>query len=159
MKIARWFSLSFGQHRLATRYVRLRIVNVSRQVELADSVGVADDGPKRRKGLRGRSSLSKGEKLWIVPCEAVHTVGMQFAVDLVSLDREKRVIKVRHDMPPSRLSACLSAHSVFELSSGLISRTQTGPGDRREFSFDLLLSDRWSSSVSESVKQTRFSDG
>jgi uncharacterized membrane protein (UPF0127 family) len=138
--------------------VRLRIVNVSRQVELADSVEMADDGPKRRKGLRGRSSLSIGEKLWIVPCEAVHKVGMQFAIDLY-LDREKRVIKVRHDVPPSRLSACLSAHSVLELSSGSISRNQKEPGDRLEFSFDLLLSDRWSSSVSESVKQTRCSDG
>jgi uncharacterized membrane protein (UPF0127 family) len=72
--------------------------------------------------------------LWIVPCEAVHTFGMQFPIDLVYLDRKHRVRKVRYDVPPSRLSVCLSAHSILELPSGTIHDTQTRPGDTLEFS-------------------------
>jgi uncharacterized protein len=113
---------------------RLRISNVTRQSVLADCVEVADEGAKRRKGLLGRQELRAGEGLWIRPCEAVHTFGMQFPIDLVYLDRKLRVKKVRSGVRPWRLSACFSAHSVLELASGTIRETQTKPGDRIEFS-------------------------
>jgi hypothetical protein len=64
----------------------------------------------------------------------VHTFGMRFPIDLVYLDRRKRVRKLTGEMPPWRLSACFSAHSVLELPSGTIRTTQTQPGDRIEFS-------------------------
>jgi uncharacterized membrane protein (UPF0127 family) len=79
---------------------------------------VADRGATRRKGLLGRDGLSAGEGLWILPCEAVHTFCMRFPIDLVYLDRKHQVKKVRSDVRPWRLSACLSAHSVLELASG-----------------------------------------
>jgi hypothetical protein len=66
---------------------------------------------------------------------------MKFAIDLVYLDRNKKVKKVRSGVPPWRLSACLSAHSILELASGTIHRTQTRPGDMLEFSPALPLSD------------------
>jgi hypothetical protein len=59
---------------------------------------------------------------------------MQFPIDLVYLDRDKRVKKVRHCVRPWRLSACFSAYSVLELAPGAIRRTQTKPGDRLAFS-------------------------
>ena len=114
--------------------VHLRISNLTRQTELACRVEVADRGANRRKGLLGRQALSSGEGLWIVPCEAVHTFGMKFSIDLVYLDRKLRVKKTRINVPPSRLSACLSAHSVIELASGTVTRTQTKVGDTLECS-------------------------
>jgi uncharacterized membrane protein (UPF0127 family) len=134
MNLARWILDHFVPHRSATPDARLRISNLTRQAELAHCVDVADQSAKRRKGLLGREMLSRGEGLWIVPCEAVHTFGMQFPIDLVYLDRDKRVKKIRNNMPPWRISACLSAHSVLELASGSVRRTQTKPGDRLEFS-------------------------
>jgi uncharacterized protein len=131
--------------RSATSDARLRIWNLTRQTELARFVDVADNSAKRRKGLLGREGLPVGEGLWIVPCEAVHTFGMQFPIDLVYLDRDKRVKHVRSDMRPRRISACLSAHSVLELASGSIRRTQTKPGDKLDFSMALPTSDRQSS--------------
>ena len=113
---------------------RLRISNVTRQSVLAHCVEVADEGAKRRKGLLGRKELRAGEGLWIRPCEAVHTFGMQFPIDLVYLDRKLRVKKIRSGMRPWRLSACFTAHSVLELASGTIRETQTKPGDAIEFS-------------------------
>jgi uncharacterized protein len=112
----------------------LKILNLTREVVLAHRVEVADNGATRRKGLLGRHSLPAGEGLWIVPCESVHTFGMKFSIDLVYVDRNKKVKKVRSSVPPWRLSACLSAHSVIELASGTIHITQTSPGDKLEFS-------------------------
>ena len=111
----------------------MKISNLTRQTILASRVTVADHGAKRRKGLLGRDGLAPEEGLWIVPCEAVHTFGMRFRIDLVYLDRNHRVKKVRSDVPPLRMSACLTAHSVLELASGTIRRTQTSPGDKLEF--------------------------
>jgi uncharacterized membrane protein (UPF0127 family) len=116
--------------------IRLRISNSTRHVELAHSVEVADNGATRRRGLLGRKALSPGEGLWITPCAAVHTCAMRFPIDLIYLDRSRRVKKVRHAVPPWRLSACLSAHSVLELAAHSIRQTQTSPGDILEFSWD-----------------------
>lgn len=118
---------------------RLKVLNLTRQTVLADCVEVADHGAARRKGLLGRSELPTGEGLWIVPCESVHTFGMKFPIDLVYLDRRKKVKKVRSDVPAWRLSACLTAHSVLELASGTVHTTQTMPGDTLEFSPALPL--------------------
>jgi uncharacterized membrane protein (UPF0127 family) len=112
----------------------MQVSNLTRHTVLASCMEVADSGPKRNKGLLGRSRLSPGEGLWIVPCEAVHTFGMKFPIDLVYLDRKRRIVKVRAGVPPWRLSACLSAHSVLELAAGAIRNTQTSPGDMLEFS-------------------------
>lgn len=95
---------------------------------------MADRGAKRRKGLLGRNGLEPGEGLWIVPCESVHTFGMRFPIDLVYVDRKLRVRKVRSNVPPWRLSACVSAHSVIELASGAAFASKTQTGDQLEFS-------------------------
>lgn len=133
MNLIRWVSGHISE-KPAKTIARLKIQNVTRQVVLAHSVEVADRGATRRKGLLGRDGLQAGEGLWIVPCESVHTFRMRFPIDLVYLDRNKRVRKVRSSVPAWRLSACISAHSVVELASGTIKLTQTQRGDKLEFS-------------------------
>lgn len=107
----------------------LRAENLTRQTILADLLEVADHGANRRKGLLGRDHLAAGEGLWIRPCEAVHTFGMRFAIDLVYIDRKQRVRKVRHHVPAWRISTCLSASSVLELPAGTAAASGTQRGD------------------------------
>jgi uncharacterized protein len=90
---------------------------------------VADTSAKRRTGLLKHTRLSPGEGLWIVPCESVHTFFMKFPIDLVYLDRTRKVRKVRQRVPAWRMSACLFAHSVLELPAGIIEQTGTAVGD------------------------------
>jgi len=111
---------------------RMEVVNVTRGTVLATDLETADTGAKRNKGLLGRKSLNAGEGLWIVPCESVHTFFMQFAIDLVYLDRKHLVAKVRSGVRPWRISVCLSAHSILELPSGTVRETQTRRGDKLE---------------------------
>lgn len=112
---------------------RLKVANLTRSTILATALDVADTGPKRNKGLLGRTSLPPGEGLWILPCESVHTFFMKFPIDLIYIDRNNKVKKVRNSVPAWRLSACLSAHSILELPAGTIKRTETQPGDTLEF--------------------------
>jgi uncharacterized membrane protein (UPF0127 family) len=134
MNSARRILDRFSQTRPAKVRERLQVSNLTRKTVLASGVEVADHGATRSKGLLGRDSLAAGDGLWIVPCEAVHTFGMRFPIDLVYIDRNKRVKKVRSGVRAWRISGCLSAHSVIELPSGTVSATRTEPGDTLEFS-------------------------
>ncbi len=110
----------------------LQVTNVTRGTVLATRLEAAHTGAKRRKGLLGRDGLAAGEGLWIAPCESVHTFFMRFPIDLVYLDREKRIKKARSAVGPWRLSACLSAHSILELPAGTIEKTRSERGDTLE---------------------------
>jgi len=96
---------------------------------LAESADMADTSAKRRTGLLKHERLDPGDGLWIVPCESVHTFFMKFPIDLVYLDKQKKVRKVRHRVPAWRLSVCLSAHSILELPAGTLEQTGTKVGD------------------------------
>jgi len=124
----------FKDHHTPRQAVRVRVTNITRNIQIATSVEIAESATQRSKGLLGRKGLGLGEGLWIVPCEAVHTFGMQFSLDLVYLDRKYRIRKIRRNVPPWRLSACLSAHSVIELAAGAIQVDDAQPGDILEFS-------------------------
>jgi hypothetical protein len=112
---------------------KIQVLNQTRNTILAREAGVADTSRTRRKGLLKHESLADGEGLWIVPCEAVHTFGMKFPIDVLYLDRKRRVLKVRERVVPWRMSACLRAHSVLELPAGTASRAGTRAGDQLEF--------------------------
>jgi uncharacterized protein len=114
-----------------------RVVNLARGMVLASSIEVADTSRTRRRGLLGRASLSPGEGLWIIPCESVHTLFMRFPIDLIYLDRQRRIKKLRSDVTPWRLSACFSADSVLELAAGTIRASRTEQGDMLAFTLTL----------------------
>ena len=116
------------------RVNRLRVTNVSRSIQLADRIEVANSSRSRSKGLLGRDGLAAGEGLWIIPCESVHTFGMRFSIDLVYLDRQLRVRKARRQVRPWRLSACFTAHSVIELAAGTLDGKNVQRGDLISFS-------------------------
>jgi uncharacterized protein len=112
---------------------RLRLLNRTRNSQIASSVEVADSGGRRSKGLLGRTGLDPGTGIWIVPCEAVHTFGMRFPIDLIYLDRNLKIRKLRSSVGPWRLSGCLTAHSVVELPAGAIQTNGAQVGDTVEF--------------------------
>ena len=111
---------------------RLRVQNISSETVLADRALIADTSKTRKTGLLRHERLDPGEGLWITPCEGVHTVGMKFPIDVLFLDKQRKVVKIRAAMPRWRMAACLRAHSVLELPSGMAAATNTARGDRLE---------------------------
>lgn len=113
--------------------VKLLIKNNNRNTVVATDADIADTSQKRRTGLLKHSHLAAGEGLWIVPCEAVHTFGMNFPIDVLYLSKQKQVLKIRDNMKKRRMSMCLRAHSVLELPAGRAAETGTVVGDQLEF--------------------------
>jgi hypothetical protein len=116
--------------------LKILVRNETRKTVLADAAEMADTSAKRRVGLLKHERLAPGEGLWIVPCESVHTFFMKFPIDIIYLDRKRKVRKVRGAVPAWRLSMCLSAHSVLELPAGRAAETHTAVGD--ELAIDKL---------------------
>lgn len=106
--------------------------NRTRETLLADRAGAPATSRERRTGLLRHTSLAPGEGLWIAPCEAIHTVGMKFAIDVLFLNKKRKVLKIKKNMQRWRMAACLRAHSVLELPAGMADRTNTSIGDQLE---------------------------
>lgn len=73
---------------------------------------------ERMRGLLGRSPLKRDEALLLIPCNAVHTFAMGYALDLIYLDRDWTIRKRVDNIAPWRLSACLGAGMVLEMPAG-----------------------------------------
>jgi uncharacterized protein len=76
------------------------------------------DSRTRRQGLLGRDGLPEGTALVIAPSNAVHTFFMRFAIDVIFVRRDGRVIKVRAAVPARRLTVSPRAFAVVELAAG-----------------------------------------
>jgi uncharacterized membrane protein (UPF0127 family) len=113
--------------------LKFRVLNTTRGTLLGDRIGIANTSAGRKTGLLKHLGLEAGEGLWIIPCEGIHTFFMKFAIDVIYIDRKKRVRKVVRQLPAWRVSLCLPAHSVLELRAGTIDETGTQNGDELEF--------------------------
>lgn len=95
---------------------------------------VADSFFARLVGLLHTRELAHDAGLLIRPCNAVHTLGMAYAIDVLFLSKEGRVLKVVHAMPPGRLGAPVrGAKQVVELPAGAALRHGVVEGGHLEF--------------------------
>ena len=96
---------------------------------LASDVELAVDSQSRRRGLLGRDKLDDGAALIIAPCSAIHTFSMRFAIDVIFVARDGRVLKTYAAVSPRRIAFSIGAFAVVELPAGAIARSQTKAGE------------------------------
>jgi len=114
---------------------KLRVVNSTRGTLVGDSIRVAETGLTRIVGLLGERELPPGDGLLIVPSQGVHTLGMQFAIDVIFLDGQWNVIAIKRNLRPFRMTRVYwKAAAVLELRSGSVDSSSTSVGDILELS-------------------------
>src|SRR6266699_2196185 len=74
------------------------VTNATRGTVVGQRIRVAETGLTRIVGLLGERQLQPGDGLLIVPSQGVHTLGMQFPIDIAVLDNEWKVIAIRPSM-------------------------------------------------------------
>jgi uncharacterized membrane protein (UPF0127 family) len=97
---------------------------------VCDECVVADTPFSRLRGLLGRRSLRAGEALLLRPSPSIHTFFMRFAIDVVFLDADLRVLRVVEALKPWRAAGCRKARSVLELGAGEAAARGIRLGDR-----------------------------
>ena len=102
---------------------------------LAEPVEYATGFLMRLKGLLGRSGLDGRSAMIIEHCSSVHTVGMRFALDLIFLDKEWRVISIQRNVKPGKLmvSGGIRARRVVESQAGGLNLTHLQVGNPLQF--------------------------
>ena len=106
------------------------LVNAQTGAVIAGSVEVARTSAARRRGLLGREGLPRGSALLITRCNAIHTIGMQFAIDVAFVDRDGCVRKIVRGLPPRRIAIAPRAWVAIELAAGELQPDRLHLGDR-----------------------------
>ena len=106
----------------------MRLLHDRTGADIATAVTLADTRASRRRGLLGRDGMNEGEALMLSPCTAIHTFFMRFAIDVIFVDRDSRVVRTVSRMRPWRIAIAWRARSVIELPAGwLDSLARRGP--------------------------------
>jgi uncharacterized protein len=72
----------------------------------------------RMRGLLGRDRLDPGSGMLIDSAPSVHMFFMRFPIDVVFLDRDWKVLSVRHELRPWRVAGARGAVAALELPAG-----------------------------------------
>lgn len=101
---------------------------------------IADTPQARAQGLSGRQSLPENSGMLFVfdspSKQCMWMKNMKFPLDMVWLDKDKRVIQTRSDIKPETFPASFCADStkyVVELNSGDVQREKIKTGQRLKF--------------------------
>ena len=108
----------------------VKVTNTNRDTVIGDQIEVADTSSTRLFGLLGKKHLDTGKGLWIKPSSGVHTFLMSIPIDVIGLDKNRKVIKLWPNLVPWRVtSVSTRLHSVVELPAGRIAECKTQLGD------------------------------
>jgi uncharacterized membrane protein (UPF0127 family) len=83
----------------------------------------------RMRGLLGRDGLEPGEGMLIDRAGSVHMFFMRFPIDVVFVDRDWRVVGVRHELRPWRVAGARGAVAALELPAGAAAEAGIEEGD------------------------------
>lgn len=81
---------------------------------------VAESALARMRGLLGRTGLEPGTGMLINPAPSVMTFFMRFPIDVLFLDRDRKVVGVRHRLGPWRVAGARHAAAALELPAGAV---------------------------------------
>ena len=107
------------------------VYNKTKETFIAFRVKVADSIISRLVGLLGKRSLKSDSGVWIVPANAIHTIGMLFSFDVIMIDENFKVVGLRELIRPFRITRPnFRAESIIEVPAHTIFRSRTEMGDQ-----------------------------
>src|ERR687892_656274 len=110
-----------------------RISNQTRGTTVAERCRIAEGVAQRILGLHLLPRLEAGHGLLLPGATTIDTTFMGYPIDLVFLDRSRRVTRVVPDMRPWRMVLrAYGGNDCLELPAGAAAASQTQPGDALE---------------------------
>jgi len=93
------------------------------------SVSMATTILTRARGLLFRTALGNDQAMLIAPCNSVHTCFMGYRLDVVFLDKERKIMKIIESVKPWRFATHFKAKQVIEFKAGVVAQTGMAVGD------------------------------
>lgn len=102
--------------------------------ELSDYIEDASSFFRRFMGLMYRKSIPEKHGLLLTPCNEIHTFGMRFDIDTVTLSKENVVLNIDRAVKPRKVRKRVEGgFRVLELNSGMAEKLAINIGDTLEF--------------------------
>jgi uncharacterized membrane protein (UPF0127 family) len=123
----------------STPQLRVRAINQSRGTVLCARLENAGGIGGQSRGLLGRDGLEPGtgmifDNQRLMPFMWMHMFFMRFAIDIVFIGRDNRVIKIDRRLKPWRVSSMVfGARRALELPAGAAEQSSTQVGDQIAF--------------------------
>lgn len=109
----------------------MRLLREDRQMVLVEKLELANSFWTRAVGLLGRSGLDSNSGLWIRRCNSVHTFFMRFNIDVIFIDKDLVIRKLKKNVRPGRfLAPVWKASSVMEFQNGFIEKHRLTEGEK-----------------------------
>lgn len=119
---------------MAVRYREISVTNAVRGTDVATRCKVAQGLRERVLGLHLLPQLKPGEGLLLPGATTIDTTFMRYPIDLVFLDRSRRVTRVVPDLKPWRMVLrTFGGHDCLELPAGAAAASGTVAGDTLAF--------------------------
>ena len=101
---------------------------------LSDYIEDASSFFRRFMGLMYRKSIPESHGLLLTPCNEIHTFGMRFDIDTVTLSKENVVLAIDVAVKPRKIRKRVEGgYKVLELNSGMAEKLAIAIGDTLEF--------------------------
>lgn len=108
----------------------MRIANRTRSTLLGLRIELAATWWTRLRGFLGRQEPAPGEGMLLMPCDAIHTFGMSFPLDVLFLDERGKVLEAIRSLRPWKWTRRVrGARYALELPAGTIELSGTRVGD------------------------------
>lgn len=89
---------------------------------------------RRFMGLMYRKSMDENHGLLLTPCNEIHTFGMNFDIDTITLSKDNVILFIDEAVPPKKARKKIkNGYKVLELCSGKASELGLQLGDTLEF--------------------------
>jgi uncharacterized membrane protein (UPF0127 family) len=99
----------------------MKVIEAESNTVLLENLEIANNPGARFLGLMGRKKLANNTGLLLSPCNSIHMFFMKFALDVVFLNKDGKVLKVIRNLKPWRISPVVfGSKMVIEMPSGTI---------------------------------------
>lgn len=110
---------------------QVNVYNITSRKYILQYVKIANTFFSRLRGLLPKNIKSKDHILVLMPCKCIHTFGMSYAIDVIFVSKEGRILKIINDMKPNRWSPIIkNSQYVIEIESGIFSNLGIEEGDQ-----------------------------
>jgi hypothetical protein len=110
----------------ATTFARVRTADGAIVCERCE---IPESSFGRARGLLGRDGLVPGMGMLIDRAGSVHMLFMRFPIDVLFLDRDRKVVGIRPGLRPWRVAGARRAVAALELPAGAAAEAGIEEGD------------------------------
>lgn len=111
------------------------LFNKTKNLAVTENLFIATNVFERLRGLLGKKEMAEDEALLIPNCNSIHTFFMNFAIDVVFIDKSHQVVSISNNVKPWKLLLPrLKATKTIEFKSGFVNSNLIEIGDQLDVS-------------------------